>query len=104
MSENKSSNVEGSQETFISAGDAPRSLAIAKGGITTGHHFANLMSALMADLIEGRITPGVGNATCNAGGKLLKVVEMQAKYGQVGKGQVKTLNLTGPMEPVPAGS
>ena len=27
------------------------------------------------------MTPQIGNATCNAGGKLLKVVEMQYKYG-----------------------
>lgn len=44
------------------------------------------MSALMSDIIEGRVTPGVGNAACNAGGKLLKVVEMQAKYGHKGQG------------------
>jgi hypothetical protein len=31
-----------------------------------------LMSALMTDLLNGSITPGIGNATCNAGGKLLK--------------------------------
>ncbi|MDE2104457.1 MAG: hypothetical protein KGL39_44895 [Patescibacteria group bacterium] len=35
----------------------------------------------MSDLIAGRVTPQVGNATCNAGGKLLKIVEMQYKYG-----------------------
>lgn len=40
------------------------------------------MSALMSDLIEGSITPIVANATVNAGGKLLKVVEMQYRYGQ----------------------
>lgn len=45
-----------------------------------------MMSALMCDLIEGRVTPSVGNATCNAGGKLLKVVEMQQKYGTDGPG------------------
>lgn len=39
------------------------------------------MSALMSDLIEGSITPNVANATVNAGGKLLKVVEMQYRYG-----------------------
>ena len=41
-----------------------------------------MMSALMSDLIEGAITPQVGNATVNAGGKLLKVVELQLKYGK----------------------
>jgi len=41
-----------------------------------------MMSALMSDLIEGNITPQVGNATVNAGGKLLKIVELQLKYGK----------------------
>jgi hypothetical protein len=39
------------------------------------------MSAMMSDIIDGSITPSVGNAACNAGGKLLKVVEMNMKYG-----------------------
>jgi len=68
-------------------------MSIAANGIKTGHDFANLMSALMSDLIEGRVAPGVGNATCNAGGKLLKVVEMQFKYGVAGPGQRKVLTL-----------
>lgn len=68
-------------------------MSIAANGIKTGHDFANLMSALMSDLIEGRVTPSIGNATCNAGGKLLKVVEMQYKYGVAGPGQRKVLTL-----------
>jgi len=68
-------------------------MGIAAKGIKTGHDFANLMSALMSDLIEGRVTPSIGNATCNAGGKLLKVVEMQYKYGVAGPGQQKVLTL-----------
>lgn len=40
------------------------------------------MSALMTDVIEGSLTPAVTNAAVNAGGKLLKIVEMQHKYGQ----------------------
>lgn len=40
------------------------------------------MSALMTDLLNGSVTPGIGNATCNAGGKLLKMVELNQKYGQ----------------------
>jgi len=35
----------------------------------------------MSDVIESRVSPGTANAACNAGGKLLKVVEMQLKYG-----------------------
>lgn len=61
----------------------------------TGHDFAGLMSSLMSDLIEGKITPAVGNAACNAGGKLLKVVDMQYKYGSTSPGSNrKILELT----------
>jgi hypothetical protein len=59
----------------------PKSLEFAQHGITTSKDFANTMSALMCDLIEGAITPEVGNAISNVGGKLLKVVEMQYRYG-----------------------
>src|SRR5690349_19062646 len=58
-----------------------RSLAIANKGVQSGEDFAKLMSNVMSDLIEGRITPSVGNAVCNAGGKLLRIVELQMKYG-----------------------
>lgn len=61
--------------------ESPRSLKIAERGIKTSHDFADLMSALMSDLIDGRVAPNVGNSTCNAGGKLLRVVELQYKYG-----------------------
>ena len=73
----------------------PKSLHIAANGIQTGIDFARFMSALMTDLIEGRVSPGIGNAACNAGGKLLKVVELQHKYGTPGPGRSnKILDLT----------
>jgi hypothetical protein len=59
----------------------PASLAIAKRGIRTANDFANLMGALMGDLLEGSVTAEVGNSTCKAGSNLLKAVEMQHKYG-----------------------
>ena len=62
-------------------GRRPRSLDVADKGIKTGSDFAAMMSALMSDLIDGRVEPGVANATCNAGGKLLRVVELQYRYG-----------------------
>lgn len=53
------------------------------------------MSAIMSDLIEGNLTPAVGNATVNAGGKLLKVAELQLKYGtQSPKSNARILELT----------
>jgi hypothetical protein len=81
----------------LMAKEAPRCLAIAQKGVKTGNDFAAFMSAMMSDLIESRVTPMVGNATCNAAGKLLKVIEMQHKYGTDGTdGQAgkKTLQLT----------
>ncbi len=52
------------------------------------------MSAPMSDVIQGHITPSMCNAACNAGGKLLKIVEMNAKYGTVSKdGGKKQLRL-----------
>jgi hypothetical protein len=73
----------------------PRSLAISERGINTGSDFSSLMSSLMSDIIAGRVTPGVGNAVCNAGGKLLKVVEMQYRYGtQSGNQGERVLMLT----------
>lgn len=66
---------------------------IAAAGVQTGEDFANLMSALMSDVIEGTITPNVANATVNAGGKLLKVVEMEYRYGSPKESKPLTLTL-----------
>jgi len=38
------------------------------------------MSAIMSDVIAGRLTASMTNAACNAGGKLLKMVELEQKY------------------------
>ncbi len=74
----------------------PRSLSISERGIKTGGEFGAFMSALMGDIISGRVTPSVGNAACNAGGKMLKIVEMQYKYGtQSGDQGSRVLHLVG---------
>lgn len=86
--------------TQINTGMAKKSkcLAIAEKGIVTGHDFAGFMSALMSDLIGGKVSPNIGNAACNAGGKLLKVVEMQMKYGtQEAGGKVLRLTMGTPL-------
>lgn len=53
------------------------------------------MSALMSDVLEGNVTPGVCNAAVNAGGKLLKVVEMSQRYGVAGSDTERHLSLAG---------
>jgi hypothetical protein len=76
VKQGKASSQQGQQRAV------PKSLAFAEAGIHTAQQFAGLMSALMTDLLNGSVTPGIGNATCNAGGKLLKMVELNQKYGQ----------------------
>jgi hypothetical protein len=81
--------------TGTSTTNQPRSLAIAEAGIQTGNDFARCMSSLMSDIIASRVTPQVGNAVCNAGGKLLKVVELQLRYGSAKEPNgERTLHLT----------
>ena len=65
----------------------PRSIELAERGIHTGSQFASVMSALLTDTIAGRVQPQTANAVCNISGKLLKVVELQYKYGKTVDGQ-----------------
>jgi len=76
MAKTGKANTEGNTAPVVA-----RSLAIAEQGVKTGEDFASLMSALMSDVIEGRMAPNVANAACNAGGKLLRVIELEYKYG-----------------------
>jgi hypothetical protein len=58
-----------------------RSVEIAIGGVSTANQFAGLMSSLISEVLSGDLSPAVCNAAVNASGKLLKVVEMQHRYG-----------------------
>ncbi len=72
-----------SEDTIVSA--RPKSLAVAAGGIRTAGDFADFMSTLMTDVVDGRVSPATCNAACNAGGKLLKIVEIQMRQETRGK-------------------
>lgn len=71
----------GEGNPIVSAEPQPRCLQLAQSGIKTSANFSGFMSALMSDLIDGRINANIGNATVNAGGKLLKMLELRLKYG-----------------------
>jgi len=58
----------------------------------------------MTDVIQGTVSPPVANATVNAGGKLLKAVEMQMKYGKQEGGEGKQLLLAPPVPTEPPAS
>lgn len=62
-----------------------RALTLGRAGVKTATQFATFSSALMTDVLEGSITPEICNASAGAGRNLLKVVEMQYKYGKAPK-------------------
>lgn len=71
----------------------PRCFAIAQKGIQTGSDFARMMAALMSDLVDERISPRTANSVISAGDKLLRVAEMQLKYGRPFLNKKSELNL-----------
>jgi hypothetical protein len=57
-----------------------KSAEIAKKGIRTAKDFAELMGALMSDILTGSVDPTEAQAICAAGDRLLKVADMQLRY------------------------
>ena len=57
----------------------------------TSSDFAAVMSAMISDVLDGRVSSQTANAACNAAGKLLKVVEMQHRYSPLTKNGVLRL-------------
>lgn len=74
-------DVESRKRTQPSTKGNPRCAAVADA-IVSSRDFANFMSALVGDIVTGRIGVREANAACNAGGKLLKIVELEHKYGR----------------------
>jgi hypothetical protein len=74
----------GKQETHPTSAQTdgqPRSLSIGNAGLHTTADVRRFVSALMGDVVAGRLSPNVTNAACSACSKLLKVVELEYKYG-----------------------
>lgn len=65
---------------------SPKCAAIAEAGITNSQQTIAYLSALIADASSGRVTTGLVHGTCNAIGKMLRVVEMEVRYGTVNGG------------------
>jgi hypothetical protein len=59
----------------------PNCLAISERGVRTAQDFAQFMSAMMGDVISGRLSSGKASAATRSGCALLKVIEMQYRYG-----------------------
>lgn len=57
----------------------PRCATLGDSIIST-RDFAGFMSALVGDIVSGRIDPKTASAACKAGAQLLRVVELEQKY------------------------
>lgn len=68
-------------------GEAPRSVGIASRGIRTAGDAANFLSALIGDVMTEAVPTKIANTACNGMGKLLKVVDMQQRYGKPKDGE-----------------
>lgn len=64
------------------AASPSKSVQIASGGIRTARDAGNFLSALIGDVMTEAVPARLANTSVNAMGKLLKVVEMQHKYGK----------------------
>lgn len=62
-----------------------KSLPHFEKGVATCGQLATGLSLLMADLLCERVSTSIANSVCNAGGKMLKAVEMQQRYGTTQK-------------------
>ncbi len=58
-----------------------KSAIIAEAGISTGHDYITLMSALISDVLSGRIPPQLCNAASSAARNIGKMTELELRYG-----------------------
>lgn len=50
-------------------------------GVSSGRDVAALLGALIADVMTDRVTPEKAAVVCNAVGKILRLVEMEYRWG-----------------------
>lgn len=67
----------------------------ARHGVRTADQFANVMSFLIDDLLNGNVNTNVANAVSTAGRNMLQLVAMQYKHGQSNNGRKPIMNLNG---------
>ena len=79
-------DAEGSKAGEVVVKEEARSLVLAERGIKTSRDFTEVFLAMIPDVLSERLTPRVSNGACNAGGKVLKMIELESKYGKNPKG------------------
>lgn len=91
---NKNARGNGERRSKGGAKRGAASVQLARRGVSSSEDFRNLMVGMMTDVIQGKITPNVVNAACNAGRGLLKMVEMEYRASMPRGGGGKTLPIS----------
>jgi len=69
-------------EVAVGESKALQVIRESNGLITKSSEFKKMLFSLLSDILEGSVTPRVSNAVCNASGKVLKLVELEQRYGR----------------------
>ena len=59
----------------------PASLTVARKGIKSSSDFCEFYAAMISDVVSGQMTPQQANAACNGGDKIIKMLDLERKYG-----------------------
>jgi len=78
---NKGTSETDGEDSVMPPATNSRSVKLASGGISTSDDVKRLMAAIVPDILEGKVNTQTASSVCNAVGKLLKVVELELKYG-----------------------
>ena len=70
-----------------------KAVAAVARGIHTARDLANVMAAMIEDLLLERVSTSTANAVSSASAKLLKIAELQYKHDRVKNGTRKSLPL-----------
>lgn len=73
----------------------PRVSQLASRSIETASDVVEHMSAVISDIENNLLLPQQANAVCNAMSKLLKVVDMQYRYGLHGRSRLLLVEANG---------
>lgn len=71
---------------------APNIAAAINRGARTANDFAGFMETVMLNVASGDMSPAVGEAIANVGGRMLKAVELNFRYGN--RAHAPSLTLT----------
>lgn len=80
-------------KVHVAVAKIPRSYKVAARGVRTAGDLSSLLSDLIFDLADYRISPSIAYPMIYASGKMLRVVDVRQRHGTSGLDGTKMLNL-----------